>query len=567
VADLLQQDLKISMCCHPEGSFESYGSWVEIPFEDFPDPFFDSSDVTKAVLLRSESGLGRIVRQDRTSNSLGLSNIIKLYKMATRKGWVRGCEILFDAGLTYTPELDNGNRPAIVPDPFLFDAIESQNPDMVSFWLDVREGAKADHLPYIGELEAAVTHASDACCIEYIAKILLARLVEKRYQLQQMTEIYNLEGLCTTRSEVVLDAHTICAPHFLNLQRHDVPYLLLPSARSVYNSKWLYREKPRIYQRSSNPIRTLQLLYDAGFQDIAEHHFKCSRDAYCSPLVFATTGYRRLDPSPGTCTRFFQIIDWFLSKGANLSECWPGSKTTALHCIATKAATLTWNRPLERSSLAKIATVLRSEATDDCECSCSIHGCCGITSFWKGSYRFDVGYMAEVNALLKKDDDIEVKPSNHQRIGRWELERIVRCVAAAARRAEHRWIVTEFIRLCLFSLLGIRHICCNINNIEHRGEPDFKRQPLPRYPEDKVQRVMEEDRHLKILLEELVPRLDAQYDIHTGDLQAFVDERLLPQTKTVLDRLREDDDSTYAVGRRDLGVIMEKQASIYRKLL
>jgi hypothetical protein len=224
VADLLQQDLKISVDCHPGGSFESYGSWVENPFKDFLDTFLDSSDITKAVLLRSESGLEKIVRQDPTSNSLSLSDIIRLYKMATRKGWVRGCEILFDAGLIYTPELDEGNRPAITSDPFFFDAIESRNPDIVSFWLDVREDAKAEHLLYIDELEAAVTHASDACCNEHIAKTLLARLVEKRYQLRQMTETYDLECLCTTRSEVVLDTHTVCGLHFLNLLRHDVPY-------------------------------------------------------------------------------------------------------------------------------------------------------------------------------------------------------------------------------------------------------------------------------------------------------------------------------------------------------
>jgi hypothetical protein len=384
-----------------------------------------------------------------------------------------------------------------------------------------------------------------------------------------MTESYDVECLCTEKSGVVLDAHAVCALHALDLQRHDVPCSLLPSARTVYNSKGFYKEQPRIYQdlsdshqRFTEPVHTLQLLYDAGFQDIAEHRFKCPQNICCSPLIFVITGYRRLDPSPGTCARLFEIVDWFLSKGANITECWPGSRATALHCISAKAAILTWNRPLDIISLNKIVAILQSKVTDDCECSCSTHGCRGITSFWKGSYRFDVGYMADVTELLKKDDGIRIAPSRYQRISRWELERIVRCVAAATNRAEHRWIISEFIRLCVFSLLGIRHVCCNINNIEHRGQPDLKRQPLPRYPEDKVRRVMEEDSCLKTLLEQMVPRLDARYDTCTGGLQAFVDECLLPHTKTVLDGLREDDDSMYAVGRRGLGVIMENQARI-----
>jgi hypothetical protein len=188
VEDLFQQDLKISMYCHPEGPFESYGSWVEIAFEPFPDPFFDSNDATKAVLLKSASDLRRVLQQTLTGDSLDSREAIRLYKIMTRKGWVQGCEILFDAGLSYIPERYEGNQPAAISDPLLFDAIESRNPDMVSFWLDIREGAQAEHLPYIGELEPAIIHASDACRNQHIAKTILARLVEQRHQLLRMTE-------------------------------------------------------------------------------------------------------------------------------------------------------------------------------------------------------------------------------------------------------------------------------------------------------------------------------------------------------------------------------------------
>ncbi|KAH8636507.1 short chain dehydrogenase reductase family [Alternaria alternata] len=126
----------------------------------------------------------------------------------------------------------------------------------------------------------------------------------------------------------------------------------------------------------------------------------------------------------------------------------------------------------------------------------------------------------------------------------------------AAEGVEHRWIVTEFIRLCIFSWLEIRHTCCDLNKILKANIIGFLQQPLPRYLPDDLQRIQEEDAHLVAVLEEMVPLFDARYDTHEGSLQSFVDEILLPETKTVLDRLKQEDETLYVNGRREMGVVM-----------
>jgi hypothetical protein len=54
----------------------------------------------------------------------------------------------------------------------------------------------------------------------------------------------------------------------------------------------------------------------------------------------------------------------------------------------------------------------------------------------------------------------------------------------------------------------------------------------------------------------MVPLFNARYDTHEGDLQSFVDDILLPEMETVLDRLKQEDEATYAASRREMGVVM-----------
>ena len=561
MTDLLQHDLKISGKCQHEALYDSYGSWVAISFDSFADPFLGVHDVAlSAALLRSGDDFAKAVQGDYANYVCDANHAVKLYKMMTRMGWVPGCRHLLDAGYDYIPPQHQTERPHLlyttIYNTILNDAVESQNLEMVLFWLAVRDDAETSHLPYIGSLEVAIVYASGVCQQKDIANILVAHLVEQRRRIQEIVEDLGIQSSCAMRSNGLLDTHAICTFDAIENQCYKIPPSLRPYRFSVYNIARLYREHQAVYGGSSSSVCTLQMLYDAGFKDIQGDSSSCDHHTYCSPLIFAITMYRRFDLHHKSSEGFFRIVDWFLSRGARLTECWPGSETTALHCMGAKAALLTWKTPLNNYCLGRITTMLQHRIFDRCECSCSTYGCTGITSFWKGSYRFDVGYMAEIQELMRPENGVKVTPSSHQRIGRWELERFVHCITVSSRGNENRWIVAEFIRLFIFSLLGIRHACCNIYNIEHHGEPNLERQPLPRYPLDKLERLAVEDQHLEVVLEKMVVRFDSQYNAHTGTIQSFVDEMLLPQVKSELDRLKEEDKVVFNMGRQALGVAM-----------
>ncbi|KAI4686094.1 uncharacterized protein J4E88_003931 [Alternaria novae-zelandiae] len=73
---------------------------------------------------------------------------------------------------------------------------------------------------------------------------------------------------------------------------------------------------------------------------------------------------------------------------------------------------------------------------------------------------------------------------------------------------------------------------------------------------DELHRIQEEDANLVRLLDDLVPGFDARYDAHEGDLLSFVDNVMVPGVNVVLDRLKQEDETAHAAGRRELGVVM-----------
>ncbi|KAF2822963.1 hypothetical protein CC86DRAFT_423034 [Ophiobolus disseminans] len=248
VSDLLETGLQISTNCHPNGSFESYGSWVEIPFAGFPNPFFSSTEATDIFLIRSEPQLRHYLQELQHRNCIAPGGSQRLYKMATRMGWVYGCEAMLDSGLGYIPELVEGARARNpISEPLLFDAIESRSTQMVSFWLHIRDKVDPEHLPYIGDLEAAFVHASEIFQLQDIAELLLSHLIERRKQFFQLAVASNILDVGNFTDAGILDAHATCVARALAEQCIEVPPAVWPSRNSVYNIKQLYQEQPPVY--------------------------------------------------------------------------------------------------------------------------------------------------------------------------------------------------------------------------------------------------------------------------------------------------------------------------------
>ncbi|KAH4911197.1 hypothetical protein HBI80_022340 [Parastagonospora nodorum] len=537
VTDLLQAGLQMTPNCHPDGKFPSYGSWVEIPFASFAEPFSHHYGPADIVLTKSDHHLKQYLQEISytSAGDITAGETQRLYKLATRMGWVAGCEILFEAGLAYMPQMieEPPNRLS-VSEPLIHDAIESRNPQMVLFWLQVRDDASTNHLPYIGNIETALVHASEICHNEEIAEILLSHLVSQRNRLQQLASDFDIPDAVSLSDDHLLDIHAACVVWLLISRGVKVPPAIRPFGSSVYSVRNMYQEQPPVYQKSRDPLWIFQRLYDSGFGQMTAG--KCSHclKPTCPPLVFAMVSYRRFYPSSGPLPRFFKIAEWFLSHGADIMECWPNSKTTALHCMATKAAMLSWGEPVDRISSQSLTATLSHNFKDTCKCSCSTSGCTALVSFWKASYRFQTGYIGSVSELLDTSAGAGIKPSRFQRIDRWELEHVVRCVEKATTSPTYHWIVVQFIRVLVFSLLGIRHTCCNLAKIEFIREPDFEKMPWPRYTPDETEKIQEEDRFRKGLLEFNVKIFEGSYSQHKGSLQSFVDKCLLPRMSYVL---------------------------------
>ncbi|KAI4660966.1 uncharacterized protein J4E79_005534 [Alternaria viburni] len=147
------------------------------------------------------------------------------------------------------------------------------------------------------------------------------------------------------------------------------------------------------------------------------------------------------------------------------------------------------------------------------------------------------------------------------------LRKSLQCVGDVAKDAANRWTITNLIRLCVFSWLGVRHTCCNLvrfmESLNYAIEPDLQRAPPPRYPPDELRRIQEEDAYLVRLLEDLVPLFDARYDSHDGDLLSFVDDVLVPEVNFVLERLKQEDEAAHAASRREMGVVMTEEHESY----
>ena len=470
-------------------------------------------------------------------------------------GWTRGCQILLDAHLSYTIDAP----PATSTTLLLLEAVDSQSQAMVQFWLAVRGNATADCLEHIGSLEAAIVHALAGSQV-HIAEIIAAYLIEQRHQLRQMIQQSGVECECVERSRGVLDAHATCATHALDKIGFNIPPSLRPTSVNIYNFRTIYDESRQSDANfsSNSTLKILQFLYDTGFKDVAIVQTECCHNVASSPLYLGISFWTKFHWHPDQIPEFFKMIDWFIGKGVNITDCSPDSKITASHLISRQAAHLMLGRSVAITDdvCDIIAKLFRHTVTDDCQCSCSTHGCTSINSLFSHDFWWrETRSHGRILGLLRLE-----RVHIHDQGRYQECRKSLQCVAEVAKDAANRWIISELIRLCIFSWLGIRHTCCDLwwflDSLHQPTEPDLQRVPPPRYPLDELRRVQEEDAYLVRLLEDLVPLFDARYDSHDGGLLSFVDDVLVPEVNIVLHRLKQEDEATYAAGSRAMGVIM-----------
>jgi hypothetical protein len=225
-----------------------------------------------------------------------------------------------------------------------------------------------------------------------------------------------------------------------------------------------------------------------------------------------------------------------VSKGSGLHECWPKSDVTVGHLIGWACGG--YFLPSYRVHKPDIASLMLQTGTDGCLCACSSSGCTFVSCFLKS---IDPGFsgpkgLRKIRKLIRGDLEI---------------------VSIASQETNGRGLISDFIRAYAFSKFKIRHTCCDIQRIQHKGKPDLSKSPTPRYQARELQRIQKEDAYLVDILEKLVPQLDAEFDRFDDDFETFVLKYLYARMDNVLKELKRQDREKYAQGRRELGVIME----------
>ena len=574
---LFEQDLQITRVTFREAAFNSHEVLTvlaEIRYESFTSLLLDESELLEAIFARSDHQLQDFLHQPRYLHALDADSFVDALIVSTITGWMDGCRVLLNANLVeYLEDFGSGARRAS-PSLLMLSAATNRL-DMLQFWLSQRKTCCGPMLNLIGHFEDALSpyRCDSETPTMDIVQLVSSDLIKQRHEIKLLMEKHELEYCCECARMSSPDVHLGCMLNALVSKGVDVPQRYWPQRKSLYYM-------PQVWK--FDRLKVLQTFELAGICDISQDDFKCNKDTACSPLVYMATQYMEGIES-GCLTERNLIIQWFLSRGASLRETWPGTNITAVHCLAWQSAECLITKVLSGSyddspimkdfwSHEDYELFAKEEILDECECGCSRSGCDFLSCFWKdifaeGWWCPQFHFICERfnNAVLARDlgnvkvyapDDKYVRVPYTLLTGTF-LDLTLWVDRAASTLGLPR-LIHEFIRLFVFSYLEIRHTCCDINRIRHYDNPDYTKQPYPRYSPKELRRINEEDAHLRARLEELVPELTSQYDFFGGKLQDFVIDVLIPTMRRTAKELKEEDKSLYAAGRREMGVVMDE---------
>jgi hypothetical protein len=550
---------------------ETSPAFAEIPFENFTDLLLEDDGLIEAILSKSDDQLRHVLHQTEVLQDLNGSTVVNALKMATTNGWIDGCKIMLEADMM--AYLDEESREYNTMN-LLTCSRGAGRLDMIRFWLPWREKFERQRLRFIGCVEDLLYfHVNFELLYSTDLVLLLSEYIRNvRWEIMVLVEEHGIKYCCDSARDSLPDAHVRCMLNALTTKGVRIAEHYWPKAKSLYYSE---------IQWGVESLLTLETLSKAGFTEINQKSFECSTERCCSPLIYLATqgmGSSREAPRRKSLTERDSIVRWYLSRGAELTETWPGSKTTAIHCLAQQSAShlkiylRRWH--LRHKSIMEMCWtredfdfLVQEEILDGCMCTCRISGCDFASCFWKEifadnrlpwsfstlcDYYEDEIWRSETGCTSTHACRLPAEAWPYLQL----LHELTRWIDHAATTFHLQRLVSGYIRLFVFSYLELRHTCCNIKPIRHHGDPDHTKQPHPQYSSRETKRILSEDAHLHAVLEEVVPTLNVQYDAIGGRLQDFVVGILIPTMRKTAKDLRKEDERLHAAGRRELGVMM-----------
>jgi len=578
---LFEQDLQITRDVFKKAAFESQEGLAvlaQVRYESFTSPFLDDSELLEAIVLKSDHQLQEFFHQPKYLYALNADTIVNALIMSTVTGWMDGCRVLLNANLVgYLEDPDSELR--YFGQTLLMLSAATNRPDMLQFWLSQRETHDGPLLKLIGHFEDALHFhwifdqgTPDTDVIPLVSSYLL----KQRHEVKLLMEKHNIPHCCERARTGFPDAHVVCILSALVTAGIHVPQRYWPIRKSLYYM-------PQMWM--SDKLLLFESLELAGICDISQENFKCDKETSCSPLVYLATQVMEGTGSIWSMclTERSLTVRWFLSRGANMRETWPGTAITALHCLAWQSAECLSHQVFRSSyddspimeefwTYEDYEFLVKEEILDQCECGCSRFGCDFLSCFWKEMYAADC-YCPQFPLLCDRfKNTLSARELGKLRVyalddyaeSRYELFTgtfldLTLWVDRAASTLDLSRLIHDYIRLFVFSYLEIQHTCCDITRISrYRENPDSSEQPYPRYSPKELRRITNEDAHLRARLEQLVPELITRHDSFGGNLQDFVIDVLTPTMRRTAKGLKEEDKTLYATGRREMGVVMDE---------
>lgn len=477
-----------------------------------PTIVYDCTEVEEIILQESEDRLHRKLTHDLKPHKEDLGH---LYYVATKIEWAKGCEILFAHGI------DLRGSHHIHPRWLLGEAILSGSLSAIQFWLDMRPKLTVHELAEVGTLEDGL-HCCSSIHEEEAHDLILRAIICQRKQLQDLLLLHGVKKRCCESKEKLLDAHARCAIDGLTAAGVVVPLFLWPSKRSIYHYDLLGAESIAVDK-----------YFEAGFRDISAADFTCSGEHEITPLIWSATHNRK------PMSERIEETQNFLTRGADLFECWPDSSVTAAHWLGWGLGEQASKYDLGDINAQFLENLLAIKTPDSCTCPCSPTGCTPLSCVGKNFdwMRWLAGHYPQYATASQCAKSYNT---------------LMKVLENTSRNVSNRWFNIDLIRAITFSSLGLRHTCCDMSRTTKYGRPNL----TLRYSPKQLRRIQEEDHYLVERLEELVPLYASRYDRFQGDLKAFLEKCLYPGLQEVLRNLKKEDSEQYAQGRREAGVIM-----------
>jgi hypothetical protein len=543
---------------------------VEIPFKSLTNSLLNDNEILDAMLSQSDCQLRHALHQSRDSHTVDAETVYVALIAATTTGWIHGCKIVLEtgilAGLDHVPKPEGKT--------LLEYSLSAKRLDLLQFWLSERaQDCTMLQLSFIGWTEDVLyRYNGDTVPSFHIQVIYLITqyVFNIRHAIKLLVQKHGITYCCDSARKNTPDAHVKCMLNALMHEGIDVPQHYWPRGKSLYYTQdgW-----------DTDSLLVFEGLESVGFCEIAQESFECDIETSCSPLLYlatqscyATSNFKRLLSNRDL------IVQWFVSRGADLREAWPRSDTTVLHCLAGQSAKslrlqLQWTHANPYRALGQVWTcedfefLVEQDILDSCACGCSSSGCGFLSCFWKEFFheaelqsRFSLICDSFKNATLTRGVEGSTAHTNLDRSQEWVesefLHALTRWVDKAASTLKLFRLIHGYILLFTFSYLELRHTCCDLNRIRHFDGPDYTQQPYPRYPPKELRRLTNEDAHLRKRLDKLVPELTSQYDSFGGKLPDFVIDVLIPKLRKTMEELKEEDKKLFTSGRRELGVVM-----------